>query len=42
MSKKNLDSCNRLRSKIISFRMSNEEAKMLDRKVALSGLTKQD
>lgn len=42
MSKKNLDSKNRLRSKIVSFRMSPEEAQMLDSFVSLSGLNKQD
>ena len=42
MSAKNLDRKGRLRSKIVSFRMSEEESKMLDRKAALSGMTKQD
>ncbi len=42
MSAKNLDKKGRLRSKIISFRMSEEEAGLLDTKVLLSGLTKQD
>lgn len=42
MSKKNLDAHNRLRSKIVSFRMSPEEAKLLDEFVKLSGLNKQD
>lgn len=42
MSAKNLDQKGRLRSKIISFRMSPEENKLLDRKVLLSGYTKQD
>lgn len=42
MSKKNLDAHNRLRSKVVSFRMSPEEAKLLDEFVKLSGLNKQD
>lgn len=42
MSKKNLDNHNRLRSKIVSFRMSPEEAKLLDDFVRVSGLNKQD
>lgn len=42
MSRKNLDRQGRLRGKIVSFRVSNEEAEMLNRKVALSGHTKQD
>lgn len=42
MSKKNLDNHNRLRSKIVSFRMSPEEAKLLDNFVSVSGLNKQD
>lgn len=42
MSAKNLDQKGRLRNKIISFRMSPEENKLLDRKVLLSGYTKQD
>lgn len=42
MSKKNLDQKGRLRNKIISFRMSIEEAELLDRRVLMSGLTKQD
>ena len=42
MSKKNLDQKGRLRNKIISFRMSQEEAELLDRRVLISGLTKQD
>ena len=42
MSKKNIDNHNRLRSKIVSFRMSPEEAQMLDSFVSLSGLNKQD
>lgn len=42
MSKKNLDQKGHLRNKIISFRMSKEEAEPLDRRVLMSGLTKQD
>jgi len=32
----------RKRNKIISFRATEEEAKLLDRKVEISGLTKQE
>ena len=39
---KNLDKQGRWRNKTVSFRMSNEEVKLLDNLVALSGLTKQD
>lgn len=42
MSKKIVDNHNRLRSKIVSFRMSPEEAQLLDDFVSLSGLNKQD
>lgn len=42
MSAKNLDNHNRLRSKIVSFRMSPEEAQLLDDFVSVSGLNKQD
>lgn len=42
MSAKNLDTKGRLRSKIVSFRVSPEESELLDVKVRLSGLTKQD
>lgn len=42
MSKKNLDQNGRLRSKMVSFRMSESEAELLDRRVLVSGLTKQD
>ncbi len=42
MSAKNLDTQGRLRSKIVSFRVSPEESELLDAKVRLSGLTKQD
>ena len=39
---KNLDKQGRWRNKTVSFRMSNEEVRLLDNLVALSGLTKQD
>ncbi len=39
---KNLDKRGRWRNKTVSFRMSNEEVRLLDNLVALSGLTKQD
>lgn len=42
MSEKNLDAHGRLRSRTVAFRMSPEEADLLDRLVAISGLTKQD
>ena len=42
MSEKNLDSYGRQRSKTIAFRMSPEEARLLDQLVAVSGMTKQD
>lgn len=42
MSEKNLDRHGRLRSKTVAFRMSPEEANLLDRLVAISGMTKQD
>lgn len=42
MSKKNLDARGRLRSKIVSFRVSPEEGQRLDALAAMSGLTKQD
>ena len=42
MSAKNLDTKGRLRSRIVSFRVSPEEGDLLDAKVKLSGLTKQD
>lgn len=42
MSRKNLDQKGRVRGKIVSFRVSPEEWEMLNRKVALSGHTKQD
>ena len=34
--------CKRKRNKIISFRATEKEAELLDRKVEISGLTKQD
>lgn len=42
MSAKNVDGKGRLRSKIVSFRMSPEEANMLDGFVLISGIDKQD
>lgn len=42
MSAKNLDPKGRFRSKIVSFRCSEEESAALDTAVQLSGLTKQD
>lgn len=42
MSQKNVDTKGRWRSKIVSFRMSPEEAKLLDDYVCVSGLKKQD
>ena len=42
MSEKNLDAHGRLRSKTISFRMSPEEANLLDSLVVISGQTKRD
>lgn len=42
MSEKNLDSQGRMRSKTIAFRMSPEEAELLQRFVDMSGKTKQD
>ena len=39
---KNLDSKGRWRNKLVGFRVSEEEAKLIDDLVALSGLTKQD
>ena len=40
MSEKNLDKHGRLRSKTVAFRMSPKEANLLDRLVAISGVTK--
>ena len=42
MSNKNLDRNGRLRNKMVSFRMSLEENKLLRKAVALSGYTRQD
>ncbi len=39
---RNLDKKDRWRNKTVSFRMSKEEVRLLDKLVALSGLTKQD
>ena len=42
MSKKNLDQNGRLRNVVVGFRMSEEEVDLLNRKVLISGLTKQE
>lgn len=42
MSQKSRDKHGRWRSKIVSFRASNEENKSIDEAVALSGLSKQE
>ena len=42
MSAKNLDNHNRWRNRQVAFRLSPEEADLLDAYVCLSGLTKQD
>ena len=42
MSAKNMDKHNRWRSRQVAFRLSPEEANLLDTYVKLSGLTKQD
>ena len=42
MSEKNTDKQGRLRSKTIAFRMSPEEAELLQRMTDASGMTKQD
>ena len=42
MSAKNLDNHNRWRNRHVAFRLSPEEADLLDTYVRLSGLTKQD
>ena len=39
---KSLDCKGRWRNKTVAFRVSEEEAKLIDKCVALSGLTKQD
>lgn len=42
MSHKNVDTKNRLRSVVVGFRMSPEEAELLNSLVKISGLNKQD
>ena len=42
MSAKNLDRQGRWRSKTVAFRVSPEEAELIDKMVAASGLNKQD
>lgn len=42
MSEKNLDPQGRMRSKTVAFRMSPEEANLLQRYADMSGMTKQD
>lgn len=42
MSHKNVDAKNRLRSVVVGFRMSPEEAELLNSLVKVSGLNKQD
>lgn len=42
MSDKNLDDAGRWRSKTVAFRVSPEEADLINAQVAMSGLTKQD
>ena len=42
MSAKNMDTHNRWRNRQVAFRLSPEEADLLDTYVKLSGLTKQD
>ena len=42
MSAKNLDNHNRWRNRQVAFRLSPEEADLLDTYVRLSGMTKQD
>jgi uncharacterized protein (DUF1778 family) len=42
MSEKLLDYKGRWRHRTVAFRVSEEEAQLIDREVALSGLTKQD
>ena len=39
---KRLDHQGRRRNKVVAFRVSQEESKLIDRMVRLSGLTKQD
>lgn len=42
MSAKNVDRHGRWRNTTVAFRMSTEEAELLDARVAASGMTKQD
>lgn len=42
MSAKNMDKHNRWRSRQVAFRLSSQEADLLDALVKISGLTKQD
>lgn len=42
MSAKNMDNYNRWRSRQVAFRLSSEEADLLDNFVKISGLSKQD
>ena len=42
MSKKNLDQNGRLRNVVVGFRMSEKEVDLLNRRVLISGLTKQE
>ncbi len=42
MIKKNLDQNGRLRNVVVGFRMSEEEVDLLNRRVLISGLTKQE
>ena len=42
MSAKNLDKQNRFRCKTVAFNVSPEESELINKAVALSGLTKQD
>ena len=42
MSKKNLDQNGRLRNVVVGFRMSEEEVDLLNRRVLISGFTKQE
>ena len=42
MSDRKLDSKGRWRSRVVAFRVSDEEAELLNRLVDISGLTKQD
>ena len=42
MSEKNLDAHGRWRNVTVAFRVSPEEAKLIDAQVAMSGLTKQE